>query len=182
MSDYESVVDHWIDQSIKHHGDSDTALKKHCIYASPIVGKYSNGGTKAIADGIHRSPSTVENHAHAHWLYVELRNTQVRSCVRTLWRTLPASHWWQAWTIQKAGYDAYHYLNQAALHGWAGREMMDSFKKDMEAGNAPLIFKRGIHALRGLVAELLNKFNRQLSEAQKVALLTVVDAFTAEAE
>ena len=177
----ETIVDHWISQAVKYYGDSDTALKKHSVYAAPVVGKYSNGGTKAIADGIRRSPSTVENYAHAFQLYSELRRTQVRKRIRTLWRTLPISHWWQAWTIHKAGYDAFYYLNNADLHSWSGREMMDNYKKDMEAGQAPLVFKRGIFALRGLVNELLNKYSQKLNEAQRVALLAVMETF-AEAE
>lgn len=177
MTDIETLVDHWVNQAVKHYGKSDTELKKHSIYAAPVVGKYANGGTKAIADGILRSTSMVENYAHAFWLYDELRRTEVRNRVRTLWRVLPVSHWYQAWTIQKAGYNAYYYLNNAELHKESGRDMMESYKKDLEAGNAPLIFKRGIIALRGLVAELLNKYNNQLSEGQKIALLAIIDNF-----
>lgn len=178
---YENLMEHWIENAIKHYGNSDGELKKHSVYAAQTVGTYQNGSTQAIADGILRSPSTVENYAHAHVLYVKLRNSPLRNRFRTLWRTLPISHWYQAWIIEKAGFDGGHYLYNAALNKWSGREMMENYKKDLEAGNAPMIFRRGVIALHGIVNELLTKYNPQLSEAQRIALLTVVDAFELEA-
>lgn len=177
MNNTESITDHWISQAITHYGKSDAALKKHCVYAAMVVGRYEHGGTQAIATGIKRSISTVQNYAHAFWLYSELRKGKLNTRMRTLWRTLPASHFWQAWTIQQAGYDAYYYLTYAERHNASGREMMDCYKKDIEAGNAPIILQRGVHALRSLATELLNKFGNQFTESQRVALLTIVDNF-----
>ena len=156
-NDMESIIDGWILRAIKYSDESDESLKKHCIFASPIVGKYQNGGTKAIADGIHRSPSTVENHAHAYFLYRELRANGNMRRVREMWRALPASHWWLAWSIQKAGYEAYHYLDFAQLHNWSGRDMMTEYKNDLEAGNAPIQFKRLCVSIHGLAEELLGR-------------------------
>jgi hypothetical protein len=170
----EENIERHIEHAVKYYGDSDMCLKYTCIAASPVVGLY-DGGTQAIASQIRRSPSTVENYAHAHWLYRELRSGEVRIRVRILWRSLPASHWWQAWDIHKAGYNAFYYLNNADLHKWSGREMMGEYRKDREAGNAPLVFTRAITALRGLIDELTK--SKSLTQKQRAALAAVREAF-----
>jgi len=171
----ESLIDNWIARAIAYDKSSDTSLKYHCINASPVVGKYRNGGTKAIADGIQRSISTVENHAHAHWLYEELRKVNMK-VARRLWRDLPASHWWLAYDIQRAGYEALHYLDFAAAHHWSGRDMLEQYKKDLEAGNAPIQFKRLCVSIRGLAVELLSR--REATPEQIKAAQAVQKAFT----
>jgi len=170
----EAIVDGWIARAIRYDRDSDMSLKYHCINASPVVGKYKNGGTKAIADGIKRSVSTVENHAHAHWLYEELRRVNIK-IARRLWRDLPASHWWLAYDIQRSGYEALHYLDFACLHKWSGRDMLEQYKKDLEAGNAPIQFKRLCVSIRGLADELLGR--REATPAQIKAAQAVQKAF-----
>ena len=173
----ETIVDRWIARAIAYDKTSDLQLKFHCIFASPVVGKYANGGTQAIADGIHRDVSTVENHAHAHWLYRELRqNRKDIKRVRQLWRQLPASHWWNAWEIQRAGYEAFSYLHYASLNGWSGRDMMQEYKRDREAGNAPILFHRACRSIFGLASELIKQTER-LSEAQQHAILGILDTF-----
>src|SRR5687767_11063751 len=118
----ESLVDKRIQQAIDFSKGSDLHLKFSCIAASDVVGKYSHA-TAEIAKRTNRSVSTVENHAHAHWLYVELRKDSPREgqfrFVRTLWRELPASHWWLAYDINNKGYDARHYLTSAFAHNWS---------------------------------------------------------------
>jgi hypothetical protein len=176
----ETVVDRWIARTIAYNKGSDTHLKYACINASPVVGKYALGGTKAIADGIQRSVSTVENYAHAHWLYMELRkNKKDLRRVRELWRILPASHWWQAWDIQQAGYEAFSYLHYAQCNHWSGRDMMQEYKRDREIGNAPILFHRACRSIFGLASELLKQTER-LTEAQHMALLSIVDTFETE--
>jgi hypothetical protein len=175
----EQIVDTWVKRSIDYYGKSDAELKKHCITASLVVGRYQFGGTQAIASGIKRSLSTVENHAHAHWMYKELRKPRkVRSCVRTLWRTLPASHWWIAYEkIHKQGYSALPYLQNADAHGWSGRDMVMEFERDRMAGNAPIIVKRAKATLAGLARELIEKHGASLKEGEKIVLLSVVETF-----
>lgn len=175
MSDRESIIDNWIERAISFYGKSDWALKLSCINASPVVGKY-DGGTKMIADGIRRSPSTVENHAHAHWLYKALRTGKVHTQVRTLWRTLPATHWWHAWGIHQAGYNALHYLTNAAAHGWSVRDMMEEYKRDREAGTAPLVLARAMHTAKGLMADILSHPDG-LTREQREAARRVVEVF-----
>jgi hypothetical protein len=175
--DYESVVDGWIARAIKYNSESDLTLKYSCIFASPVVGKYANGGTKQIADGIRRSVSTVENHAHAHWLYQELRrNLSDLKRVRLLWRRLPASHWWLAYDIQNAGYDALYYLDNADLHNWSGRDMIFEYKRDRENGSVPLLFHRACYSFRGLAMELA-KQTKRLTPAQIKAVQAVIKEF-----
>ena len=170
----EGNVDRHIERAAKFYGASDTCLKFTCIAASPIVGTY-NGGTEAIARSILRSVSTVENYAHAHWLYRDLRTNGNRIRVRILWRSLPASHWWQAYDIHKNGYDAFYYLNNADLNKWSGRDMMFEYRRDREAGSAPLVFSRMILALCGLVAELEKQ--KSITIEQRAALVAVRKAF-----
>lgn len=175
--DREKLVDLWVQRAVRVYSQSDIELKKYCMIAATVMGKYSHGGTQAIANGIQRSVSTVENHAHAFSLMRDLRRGGFRIRIRTLWRSLPASHWWQAWGIHKAGYDALYYLDNAAKNKWSGRVMMDEYKRELEAGYAPMIFRRAAIALRGLVDELLLKHNHRLSEGQRIALLSIQDEF-----
>ena len=179
MNDMEGITDRWITRSIKYYGKSDIELKKHCITASPVVGRYQFGGTKAIADGIKRSPSTVENHAHAHWLYKELRKpVKVRSYVRTLWRELSASHWWIAYEkIHRAGFDALHYLTNAHAHGWSGSEMIYDFDRDRKSNAAPLRVSHAKRSLAGLARELIEKHGAQLNDDERFVLMSVVEQF-----
>jgi len=170
----ENNVDRHIDRAVKYYGDSDTYGKYMCIAASPVVGTY-DGGTAEIARRILRSPSTVENYAHAHWCYRDLRANGNKQRVRAMWRSLPASHWWQAWDIHKNGYDAFYYLNNADLNKWSGRDMMFEYRRDREAGNAPLVFSRMVLSLCGLVAEL--EKSKSITDKQRAALAAVRKAF-----
>ena len=154
MNDFEAVIDNWINRVIDYAADSDTGLKYACINASPVVGRY-DGGTQQIAKGTKRSVSTVENWAHAHWLYKAIRSNGHREVARGLWRNLPASHWWKAWDIHTAGFDALYYLKFAHAHNVSGRGMMAEYQKDRDAGTAPMQYKRKAIALRGICDELL---------------------------
>lgn len=177
----EQTVDKRISQAADFFGKSDRQLKYTCIAASPVVGTYS-GGTEQIAKRILRSVSTVENYAHGHWLYRDLRaqcqtkdKLEQKRRIRAMWRSLPASHWWQAYDIHKSGYDAYFYLNNANLNGWSGRDMMFEYRRDREAGNAPLVFSRMVLSLCGLVAEL--EKTKSITQNQRAALQAVREAF-----
>src|SRR5688572_8546767 len=175
----ESLVDKRIQQVVDFAKSSDTHGKYACIAASRIVGTYSHA-TKQMAEQCKRSVSTIENWAHAHWLYVELRKQEegfTNPLVRYLWRVLPASHWWLAYDIQNKGYDAYHYLDNAYAHGWSGRDMMQEFKRDMEAGTAPMVLRRVFVTFGGLADELLRNRD-QLTPAQTAAAEAVKQAYT----
>lgn len=169
----ETLVDIWIERIVANHKSSDTHLKYACINAAQVVGSYS-GATQVIAQRTKRSVSSVENWAHAFRLYKELR--QIDRNARVYWRLLPASHWWLAYDIQQAGYDALHYLTNAYLHKWSGREMMQEYKRDTEAGTAPIVFKRAVHSFFGLASELL-KHVQKLTPFQIEAIEMVQEAF-----
>ena len=130
--------------------------------------------TEAIAKEIQRSASTVENYAHAHWLYSDLRKNGHTARTRALWRALPVSHWWQAYGIHTSGYDAYYYLDNAEANKWSGRDMMFEYKRDREAGNAPLVYSRAVIAFRGLANELMKY---KLTDDQRYALAAAMEAF-----
>ena len=173
--DYEAIIDKRVSQAIKWHKGSDAYVKYAMIAASCVVGKYDEGATIEIARCCKRSLATIQNWAHGHWLYRDLRVNGKQTRVRTLWRSLPASHWWQAWDIHKNGYDAYFYLNNADLNGWSGRDMMFEYRCDREAGNAPLVFSRMVLSLCGLVAEL--EKSKSITDKQRAALAAVRKAF-----
>jgi len=153
ISTNEGTIDARIARVVRFGLDSELSLKKACIVAASVVGTYS-GVTQEIAKRTKRSVSTIENWAHAFRLYEQLRkfNHDVSWC---LWRELPASHWWLAYDIQAKGYDALHYLTMAEHHSWSGRDMMQEFKRDFEAGNAPMIRARALLSFRGLADELM---------------------------
>lgn len=172
MSNIESLLDSRVERTARFAADSDASLKAACVVAASVVGTYS-GITQEIARRTRRSVSSVENWSHAGKLYKMLRH----DCggyyydfqrVRDLWRALPASHWWLAYDIQQAGYDALRYLAMASNHGWSGRAMMGEFDKDLHAGTAPLIFSRAVLSFRGLADELAK--SKQLTPAQAAAV------------
>ena len=171
----EEAVDRHIERTVQFASVSEINIKFACIAAAPIVGSYSEG-TQQIARRLKRSVSTIGNYAHAFWMYSTLRNNGHAKAARQLWRTLPASHWWQAWDIHTAGYDAFHYLSNANIHSWSGRDMMTEYRNDRDAGTAPLVFQRARHALVGLIDELL-KQPKNLTDEQIEALNIVADLF-----
>ena len=172
---HEGIVDKRIQQTIDFSKGSDTRLKLACIVASPIVGTYSHG-TQQIAKATKRSVSTVENWAHAHWLYVALRREYgLKKMSRKLWRELPASHWWLAYDIYTRGFDAMYYLTYAFMYHASGRAMMQEFDADLRAGNAPLQFRRAVVAFRGLADELLKR--KDLTDEQISVLMKVQEVF-----
>jgi len=174
MSDMETIIDKRIHQAVVFHKGSDMCVKYACIAAAQVVGTYSDA-TEEIARLSRRSVSSVQNWAHAFRLYKELR--KIDACVsRSLWRILPASHWWLAYDIQQAGFDALYYLANAATHNWSGRDMLKEFARDREAGNAPLIFRRACLSFRGLADELVKRVN-DLTAEQLTAVQAVRKAF-----
>lgn len=173
--DIEAIVDKRIEQAVAYHKGSDTRLKCACLAAGTVVGTYSEYATQKIAKASNRSIASVENWAHAAWLYKECRtlNTQL---ARRLWRILPASHWWLAYDVHVKGYNAFFYLAKAGSHGWSGREMLREFDIDLKAGNAKLQIKRALIAFRGLADELW-KQAAQLTEEQCEAIEKVIAVF-----
>lgn len=173
----EEIIDKRIEQAARYYSQTERNLKAVCISASRVVGTY-NGVTAAIADRIRRDSSTVENYAHAHWCKLAIRQNGNARRVRELWHVLPASHFWLAWTIHKSGYRAFDYLNNSALHGWSGRVMLEEWKRDREAGNAPLRAEQALTAFRGLAAEIAKL--KGLTKEQREAVKAVLAAFQAE--
>lgn len=171
----ESAIDRHIDRTVRFVSDSDLGLKYAMIAASPVVGSY-DGTTQEIAKRTRRSVSTVENWAHGHWCYKSLRANGNRKMARMLWRELTPTHWWKAYEIMQDGYDALYYLLAAFQYGWSSRGMMAEFDKEKQAGHAPIQFKRAKIAIFGLASEL-QKQAAQLNEAQRVAVLSVLEAF-----
>src|SRR5258706_8480435 len=178
MNGNQNLPDKWINNIVRWHAESDMRLKYACIAAGRVVGSY-NGATGIIAKRTKRSVSTVENWAHAWRLYADLRKNGNRIRVRTLFRELPASHWWLAYDIYIAGYDALYYLTNAYAHSISGREMLREFAQDREAGYAPLMLKRACLSFYGLALEL-EKRNGELSKSQHAAVLEVKREFQAE--
>lgn len=158
---HEGIIDKRIRQTVSWAHESDTTVKYACIAAAQVVGTYSDA-TKQIAEQSRRSVSTVQNWAHAFRLYVELRR-EYKTLARALWRFLPASHWWLAYDIQVKGYDAMHYLGMANRNNMSGRDMIQEYKVDMEAGNAPMVLARAFVAFQGLADELM----KPLSEGKR---------------
>jgi hypothetical protein len=173
MNDIEQLVDTWVYRVVAYHAGSDTSLKKACIVAAQVVGSYS-GATGIIARDTRRSVASVENWAHAFRLYKELRKTD--KLARVLWRELPCSHWWLAYDIQQSGYDALYYLTMAMQNAMSGRDMLNEWKRDREAGSAPIVFKRACISFFGLASEL-EKHKRQLSVKQVETLAMVKKYF-----
>lgn len=175
----ESLVDIWIDRAAEYYGDSDLRLKMAGIVSDTVVGKYKLGGTSAIAKKTKHSVASVQNWAHAFRLYKTLRVAGGRLggffLVRSLWRSLPASHWWLAYDIQQSGFDALYYLENAELHHWSGRDMMQEYKREREGGLAPLVFHHACHSFLSLANELSKR--SELTQGQKKAIELVRKEF-----
>lgn len=183
MSDMEARIDNRIQRTVDYDKSSDTYLKMACITASYAgVGEYQHGVTLEIAKRAKRHASTVENWNHAFWLYQELRRNEHKKLVRMLWRKLPASHWWLAWDIQQAGYDALYYIANAGMHGWSGRDMMTEYKADLDAGNAPLQFFNLKLKVGDLLHRMLTIHSKELTPRQMEAGEKFWDTLTTEEE
>jgi hypothetical protein len=169
----ESNIDRHIERTVKYVDGSDLGLKCACIAASPVIGSY-DGTTQQIAKLTRRSVSTVENWAHAHWMYKTARHEDIK-LARLLWRKLPPTHFWRAWDIQVAGYNALHYLNHAYAYDWSAQGMMAEFDKDRNAGNAPLQFTRLKIVIRGLADELSKC--KDLTQGQRKAVDAIKKEF-----
>lgn len=177
--DIEVLVDKRINQIVAFQNGSDSCVKYSCIAAFYVVGSYS-GATDIIAKQTKRSVSSVQNWAHAFRLYKSLRSNGNRKSARALWRNLPASHWWLAYDIQQAGYDALYYLDNAQKHNWSGRDMLREYRQDREGGGAPLVLKHACFAFAELAKELSNKHIGQLTPEQVKAVIAVRKAFEVE--
>ena len=173
MSDMESRLDNRIARIAGYDFNSDMYFKYACLGAATIVGTYS-GMTEEIAKRRNRSVSTVQNWAHAAWLYKDLRKVN-RTIARELWRSLPASHWWLAYDIHQKGYNALYYLALADAHNWSGRAMLQEFDVDLKAGNAKLQIRRAITTIKGLADELLK--SNSCNDEQIDALMKVQEVF-----
>lgn len=81
-------------RAIKAYGKSNESRWVFNFFASRIVGTYGFGGTRGLADDMSVSPDTVENGAHAFWIFDELRNLgdQERIYVNAA-RKLPYIHY-----------------------------------------------------------------------------------------
>lgn len=135
----ETLIDKRIRQAIDYGKGSDTSLKCAALAAGRVVGKYT-AATQQIADARNREVSTVQNWAHAAWMYQELKDYPRRDVqrVRELWHELPVSHWWLAWDKirncnEAHNWNTFYYLNNAFIHGWSGRRMLEEFQADYVA-------------------------------------------------
>ena len=166
----EGLIDKRIDQAVKWSSDSQT-YGKYAAIATARVGDYS-GATEQIAQRTKRSDSTVYNWANAFNLY-KIERKENRPIAWKLWRELPISFWWIAWGFHKSGYEALEYLLKAYQHGWKTRDMVEEYKRDVEAGTAPLQLPRVKATVRGLALELLKHptlFTRRCREALQIVI------------
>jgi len=165
-----------VELAIKYARKSDAGLKVAGLMAADVVGKYSHE-TKVIADAVGRDVSTVENWAHAIWLYRELKlDPDHFQRVRKLFRLLPASTWWNAYDIQVKGYDAFYYLDKTAEHRWSGRRMMEEWKADLMAGIAKMNFRRARRAMAELAQEILQQ-DKKITHSEKSACVLILEVF-----
>lgn len=188
MTINEALIDKRIQQAARWYGSAEMSLKLTAIAAARVVGKY-DGTTAEIAKQIRRSTTTVENLAHAKWLYDLYCNSYYGSdvdfrLVRKLWRVLPISHWWLAYdVIEPASFDSLWYLNNAYAHGWSGRRMLAEFRADYEAQHGappPVPFERKWQNFKAAITNVLADFDeltKRLTAEQLMALRVVVEAF-----
>jgi len=93
------------EKAVKAYRRSDGSRWVFAYFSSKIVGQYGRGGTLGLADDANVSPDTVEDHAHAYWMFDKLQNLQdgaERLFVRTA-RKLPfiyLSHFRALYDIQ----------------------------------------------------------------------------------
>jgi len=101
MTDIERQAEHWLDRAAQFAQDESRKAWAVGIVAAQMVGKYERYGTKAIADRTHRHESTIENYAHAVWMYRDLRELLGNHDAHTLRNFLTTSHFWTAWELQR---------------------------------------------------------------------------------
>lgn len=61
------------ERAIKAYRKSNSSRWVFAFFCSRVVGKYGFYGTRGLANDMNVSPDTVEDHAHAYWLFDKLR-------------------------------------------------------------------------------------------------------------
>lgn len=112
MTDVEAATERDIHFAIQAARKSDISIWVAGFWAARVVGTYQYDGTKAIADRCGKSTSTVENWAHAYWLYDEFRirfgvisvgsnaGRRFTRALQNLRKSLSPSHFWTAWELR----------------------------------------------------------------------------------
>ena len=112
----EAIIERDIDRAVAASRKADCNLWIAGFFAARVVGMYQNSGTIEIALRAGKSPSSVENWAHAWQMYDELRSFGDVSELRELRKRFTPSHFWTMWDLKnKYGYGtkkAIHYFNQ----------------------------------------------------------------------
>lgn len=66
-------VERLFSRAIKSYQKSDSQRWVFSLFCNEVVGKYKKGGTKGLASEMNVSDDTVENNAHAYWIYAQLK-------------------------------------------------------------------------------------------------------------
>jgi hypothetical protein len=95
--DVELIVERDIDRAAQYGRKSDRNLWVAGFYAARVIGKYTKDATIAISDRSGKSIATVQNWAHAVWMYQALRLTGNFQLVRHYRRELKLTHFYTLW-------------------------------------------------------------------------------------
>ena len=94
MNDIETVTDNEIARAVRAARRSDGSLWVAAFWSARVVGTYRRDGAREIALQAGKSVSTVENWAHAYWLYKALRESSEH--VPNMRKALVISHFYAA--------------------------------------------------------------------------------------
>ena len=144
----ENIIERDIQRAAQASRAADNDLWVACFFVSRVVGYGIENATKHIADTVGRHPSTVENWAHAYWMYEDLRKFGVASVtLRDLRRMLTPTHFWTAWGLKQkyrmSNKKVMQYLSQLLAHMHNGEpHSADALTREVEAtethnGNRP---------------------------------------------
>lgn len=145
--DVELIVERDIDRAAQYGRKSDRNLWVAGFYAARVIGKYEKAATIAISDRSGKSIATVQNWAHAVWMYQALRLTGNFRVVRFYRQELTITHFWTLWEkcnkYNLTSRDAVKYFDQMLDYRSQGEPWSaDALAREIDAhedkaGNVP---------------------------------------------
>jgi len=160
MNDIEDITDNEISRAVRASRRADGNLWVAAFWSARVVGTYQRHGAAEIARQAGRSVSTVQNWAHAYWLYKALRESSEH--VPNLRKALVISHFYAAYDMM-VKYDLklpviFLHLEQMVYYKQNGQPYSaEALKQEIEAeqNGKPASWSWYEPRLRSMIANLI---------------------------
>lgn len=181
MSTNELRADHHNAQAVKALLDSDKDIWKAAYHSCKQWGYYKFDGVKSIARDAQRSPSQIENYAHAFDLLATFHKCGHGLEVRRLKEQLTPSHFWKMWSLVLAHRKDITFwlqgLRNAVAHHWSGETMVEELLSELGAKRPPLKVATVRRNIANAASEILARVSDFTIQAERDAAQVVLNVF-----